>query len=428
MMEARPLPGLQTAVTQSTHPSVQGAEQPAAEADNFEQQLSHQLDQANTVSNTENSDNNQVLEDYVEDLDGDFSAPSDSTEFLLGENPDLPLTVDAVDLDTAEMTPPQVLASTLELGEDVPIENVGQADQTLPLAGNVLPSVDAPLPVAETPLLPPIPSNTPPVTVELPSPTTANTAVTQSAPDLISKTSQVQTPLNIPQAQAELSDKPVQFQEMEIIKASSGNQDSQQPMNQSRPGISIASSVAAAASQLQQVPLTTASAHLNLPASAIPVDSMLSLSMNPAGQGIASPVQSQAWSQGLTEQVSWMVRGNIQSAEIKLNPANLGPLEVKLSIEDDVARLSFVSSHAPVREALDAAMPRLKEMLEQQGISLGDVDVSQYSEQDQQSAEESAASTGLSGQSESSSVSPDLVDDQTGVNRISINDGFSIYA
>ncbi|MFW2372969.1 MAG: flagellar hook-length control protein FliK [Gammaproteobacteria bacterium] len=425
MMEAKPVPGLPAVATHSTRPSAQGAEQPAEGADNFEQQLSHQLDQTSAASNTENSNNNQLHDGGMAGVDADSSAASESAEILIGANPDLPLTADAVALDLTD-TAPQVLASPRLTAEHGPSLVTDPLDQTLPLAGNVLPPLEVPLPVAEQPVLSQFALDTG-VSVKVSSQTTANTAVIQSPPELI-KARQMQPDLNNSVVQAELSDKPVSFQELDIIKANNGNQESNQQMNQSRSGISMASSVAAAASQLQQVPLTTASAHLNLAATVIPVDSMLSLGINQASQGIASPVQSQAWSQGLTEQVSWMVRGNIQSAKIKLNPANLGPLEVKLSIEDDVARLSFVSSHAPVREALDAAMPRLKEMLEQQGISLGDVDVSQHSEQGQQSADESADSTGMVGQSESNTESPDLVEDLAGVKRITINDGLSIYA
>ena len=159
------------------------------------------------------------------------------------------------------------------------------------------------------------------------------------------------------------------------------------------------------------------------------MDSILSAGITPVSSGISSSVHSQAWSQGLTEQVSWMMRGGIQSAEIRLNPANLGPLEVKLSIEDDVARVSFVSSHAVVREALDAAMPRLREMLEQQGISLADVDISQYSEQGQQFADE--ADEGAGGQLNhitSATEQSDQGDDIQGVSEISVSDGLSIYA
>ena len=88
-------------------------------------------------------------------------------------------------------------------------------------------------------------------------------------------------------------------------------------------------------------------------------------------------MQNAAWSQGVAERVAWMVQGNFQSAELKLNPAHLGPLEIKLSVQDDnKATVHFVTHHATVREALDSAMPRLRDMLESQGLDLADVNVS----------------------------------------------------
>jgi flagellar hook-length control protein FliK len=64
-----------------------------------------------------------------------------------------------------------------------------------------------------------------------------------------------------------------------------------------------------------------------------------------------------------------------QVAEIHLNPANLGPVEVMLSITQDQATAQFVSPHASVREAIQDALPRLKEMLADNGIQLGNVTV-----------------------------------------------------
>lgn len=64
-----------------------------------------------------------------------------------------------------------------------------------------------------------------------------------------------------------------------------------------------------------------------------------------------------------------------QVAEIHLNPANLGPVEVTLSITQDQATAQFVSPHASVREAIQDALPRLKEMLADNGIQLGNVTV-----------------------------------------------------
>lgn len=149
------------------------------------------------------------------------------------------------------------------------------------------------------------------------------------------------------------------------------------------------------ASRMQQVPLATAlsnsiSTGQNInaaPASAV-TDTGLSMSSvaplsSSLSAAIGANVQGSEWPRQMTEQVSVMVKGGFQQAEIKLNPAHLGPLEVKLNVSDDKANISFIAQHAPVRDAIDSAMPRLREMLEEQGLSLVDVDVSTQSEQQQ---------------------------------------------
>jgi flagellar hook-length control protein FliK len=62
-------------------------------------------------------------------------------------------------------------------------------------------------------------------------------------------------------------------------------------------------------------------------------------------------------------------------AELVLTPPQLGRIEVSLSMRGDDASLSFVSSNPAVREALENALPRLKEILADAGISLGQTQV-----------------------------------------------------
>ena len=85
------------------------------------------------------------------------------------------------------------------------------------------------------------------------------------------------------------------------------------------------------------------------------------------------------WGQGMGKQILWMVNQGISRAEIRLNPANLGPLEVRIDMENDQVNVAFSSRHADVREAVEQALPRLREMLEEKGLNLSDTDVSQHS-------------------------------------------------
>jgi flagellar hook-length control protein FliK len=82
------------------------------------------------------------------------------------------------------------------------------------------------------------------------------------------------------------------------------------------------------------------------------------------------------WDNALGQKVLWMVSNQQQVAELNLDPPDLGPLQVILSITDDQASATFVSQHADVRQALEAALPRLKEMMAESGISLGNTTVS----------------------------------------------------
>ena len=71
-----------------------------------------------------------------------------------------------------------------------------------------------------------------------------------------------------------------------------------------------------------------------------------------------------------------MVSQQQQVAELSLNPPDLGPLQIVLTVDNDQASAMFVSNNADVRQALEAALPRLKEMMADSGISLGNTTIS----------------------------------------------------
>ncbi|HWR77120.1 MAG TPA: flagellar hook-length control protein FliK [Thiobacillus sp.] len=101
----------------------------------------------------------------------------------------------------------------------------------------------------------------------------------------------------------------------------------------------------------------------------------------PTLNDIASPkltptVGTTAWSQALGEKVVWMAAGAQQTATLTLNPPNLGPLQIVLNISNDQATASFFSAQPEVRQALEAAFPRLREMMNEAGIELGQATVS----------------------------------------------------
>ena len=117
-----------------------------------------------------------------------------------------------------------------------------------------------------------------------------------------------------------------------------------------------------------------------LPPAAAPASHILNLDIQVGAPG---------WSGELAHKVVWMASQQQQVAELHLNPPHLGPVEVMLTIGNDQAAQAsaqFSSPHSAVRDAIEAALPRLREMMADNGISLGNVTVSADSFQQQAEA------------------------------------------
>ena len=83
----------------------------------------------------------------------------------------------------------------------------------------------------------------------------------------------------------------------------------------------------------------------------------------------------------LRERVSLMVRQNIQVAEIRLDPAGLGQMQIKIDMQQDQASVQFIVQQPQAKELLEQQLPRLRELLQQQGIQLTEGQVQQQSQQ-----------------------------------------------
>lgn len=77
----------------------------------------------------------------------------------------------------------------------------------------------------------------------------------------------------------------------------------------------------------------------------------------------------------LTANLQWMSSQRISRADIQLNPVDLGQIDVTLSLSGEEVRAEFVSAHSDVRQALEAGMPKLREMFAGQGLQLLQADV-----------------------------------------------------
>ncbi len=96
----------------------------------------------------------------------------------------------------------------------------------------------------------------------------------------------------------------------------------------------------------------------------------------PQPMSVSVPMGQPGWDQALSQNVLWMAKHDVQVASIRLNPPQLGPLEVRITFNHDQANVNFISHHGVVREAVEAALPKLRDMFGQGGVNLVNVDVS----------------------------------------------------
>ncbi len=88
-----------------------------------------------------------------------------------------------------------------------------------------------------------------------------------------------------------------------------------------------------------------------------------------------TPTQQPFFEQALGERLAWLVQEGRHDARIKLHPAELGSIDIRLSVDGEATRVSLVSPHAAVRDALEQALPRLREILGHGGFDLSQVDI-----------------------------------------------------
>ena len=99
---------------------------------------------------------------------------------------------------------------------------------------------------------------------------------------------------------------------------------------------------------------------------------------------VNAPVTQDKWSDEFSQKITWLASSNKdQTAELHLNPPQLGPLDVVIKVSGDQATALFTSPHAAVRDAVEQAMPKLRDMLADNGIMLGNATVSDQTPRDQ---------------------------------------------
>ena len=108
---------------------------------------------------------------------------------------------------------------------------------------------------------------------------------------------------------------------------------------------------------------------------------------------LQAPVGSAPWQNELGQQLIRFTQRGEHQIELHLHPKELGPLRISLHVNDQVAQAHFFAAHAQVRDAVQQAIPQLREALAGQGIALGEAMVGQQQQQRQDSGSFGGSST-----------------------------------
>lgn len=139
----------------------------------------------------------------------------------------------------------------------------------------------------------------------------------------------------------------------------------------------------------------------------------LNESFKPYSTTLMTPVDAKEWADEVSQKIVWFTGRNIQAAEMHLNPADLGPIEVKINVQNDVASVSFNVQNASVRELLESNVVRLREMMESNGVNLGDVNVDSGNQDAYQEAQQRAQQMGAGQHSANGESGDDEVKTET---------------
>jgi flagellar hook-length control protein FliK len=105
-------------------------------------------------------------------------------------------------------------------------------------------------------------------------------------------------------------------------------------------------------------------------------------------------VGSHQWATELGNKLTMMATKDTQSATLHMSPADLGPVQVRIDMNQNQASVWFTAEHADTRSALEQSLPRLREMFASQGMSLTDAGV--FNGQPRQQANYSSPEQGSS--------------------------------
>ena len=112
--------------------------------------------------------------------------------------------------------------------------------------------------------------------------------------------------------------------------------------------------------------------------SVVGTDQALLSGTRPTTLALPNRLGTPEWGEAFASRVAWAANSNVQVAELRLNPPQLGHIGVHIAIHNNKADIAFATPHAEVLATIESALPRLRELFGEGGVALGYVDVSQH--------------------------------------------------
>jgi flagellar hook-length control protein FliK len=129
----------------------------------------------------------------------------------------------------------------------------------------------------------------------------------------------------------------------------------------------------------------------------------------------------------MSSRVVWMAKEGVQQAELRLTPANMGPVEVRLHVQNDQASVTFLAQHAATRDALEQALPRLRDSFAESGLELANAEVGEQQHQQQDDESEQTHSSHIFAQADGQDDDIDReIEEDPDSDQVSV--GLSLYA
>ena len=132
----------------------------------------------------------------------------------------------------------------------------------------------------------------------------------------------------------------------------------------------------------------------------------------------------------VAEKVQMMMSKNLKNIDIRLDPPELGRLQIRMQVTGEGTSVHFTVSNPQARDAIEHTMPRLREMLAQQGVQLGESSVQQQASGQQRGQYSDKAQGSELGQGSNATLTGDDLETDVGLelNILGKRDGISYYA